>query len=111
MIFPFKVPNTISADISKYVGPVFNRAPSQDYISQKKIELECNADGLSFTQEDGYDFVKLLASYCEFTETPQIEEVALHLEEDITILHQGILNSICFCFPSGFVPTKKIGIK
>jgi hypothetical protein len=31
------------------------------------------------------------------------------LEEDLAILHKGKLVSICFCFPSGFIPAQKLG--
>jgi len=40
MIFPVKVPYTVSADITKYLSPAFNPIPSKSYISQKQGELE-----------------------------------------------------------------------
>ena len=36
MIFPVKVPYTVSADISKYQGAPFNVHPDQFYIDQNK---------------------------------------------------------------------------
>ena len=110
MIFPVKVPYTISADITKHVGQVFNPAPSKEYILQKKLEFNQYGDELSSTQSEGHVFVKALSAYCGFNETEKIEEVAFRLEEDVAILHKGILKSICFCFPSGFIPAKKIGM-
>jgi hypothetical protein len=44
MIFPVKVPYTISADITKYIGQVFNPAPSEEYILQKKLEFNQYGD-------------------------------------------------------------------
>jgi hypothetical protein len=110
MIFPVKVPYTISADITKYTGEVFNSKPSEEYISQKAKEISLYRDKLLHTQQDAYDHVRKLSIYCGFNETDKIEEVAFQLEEDIAILHKGVLKSICFCFPSGFVPASKIGM-
>ena len=110
MIFPVKVPYTVSADITKYQGPVFNSSPSTKYILQKKIELDDFASSICNTAIGAEDLVKRLSIFCGFSATENIKEVALQLEEDIAIIHDGILKSICFCFPSGFVPANKIGM-
>jgi hypothetical protein len=110
MNFPVKVPYTVSADITKYIGEIFNPIPSLEYISQKKKEITLYGDKLSHTQQDAYDHVRELSIYCGFNETEKIEEIAFQLEEDIAILHRGVLKAICFCFPSGFVPASKIGM-
>ena len=39
-----------------------------------------------------------------------LESLALAVEEDLAILHHGVLIAIAFAFPSGFVPTKKLGL-
>ena len=49
-------------------------------------------------------------NFCGFEETNDINEVALQLEEDIAIIHQGLLASICFCFPSSWVPSERLGL-
>jgi hypothetical protein len=110
MIFPVKVPYTVSADITKYTGEVFNSKPSEEYISQKAKEISLYRDKLLQTQHDAYDHVRAFSIYCGFNETAKIEDITLQLEEDIAILHKGELKSICFCFPSGFVPASKIGM-
>lgn len=110
MIFPVKTPYTVTADISKYVGPAFNTDPSEEYISQKRIELDRFGKDLFQTSLNASELVMALSRYCGFKETGQIEDIAMQLEEDVAILHRGILKSICFCFPSGFVPGKKIGM-
>ncbi len=110
MIFPVKVPYTVSADITKYVGPAFNSIPSEAYISQKKVELQSLGSQICNTEADAVEYVKKLSAFCGFNETEKIDEVALQLEEDIAILHNGMLKSICFCFPSGFIPAEKIGM-
>lgn len=38
------------------------------------------------------------------------ESLALGIEEDLALLHNGVLSAIAFAFPSGFVPTKKLGL-
>jgi hypothetical protein len=110
MIFPVKVPYTVSADITKYVGPAFNPIPSEAYILQKKVELQFLGSQICHTETDAGEYVKKVYTFCGFNETEKIEEVAFQLEEDVAILQKYILKSICFCFPSCFVPIEKIGL-
>ena len=101
-----KIPYTVTADIAKYEGEVFNKTPNLNYIKQKQTEL--NQSG--YTLPDALPLVKSLSEYCGFKETDDIKEIALQLEEDIAVLHNGKLVSICFCFPSGFDPSEKVGM-
>jgi len=104
-----KVPYNVTADMSKYDGAAFNTNPSQSYLSQKKIELDKLGPGLGYTLLDGFTLVEDLSRYCGFAPTNDIREIALQLEEDIAILYNGRLVSMCFCFPSGFRPNEKVG--
>ena len=47
-------------------------------------------------KKTGLDYYKILG----VDKTDSIKELALNFREDIAILHNGILESICFCFPS-----------
>lgn len=105
-----KIPYVVTADISKYEGEVFNTIPDSYYLSQKKIELEKLGPDLTFTMPEGYPLVEHLSQYCGLKKTNEIIEVALRLEEDVAILQDGRLTSICFCFPSGFRPADKMGM-
>ena len=108
MIFPVKVPYTISADITKYQGEAFNKSPNQYYLQQKTVELSV-MKGVFAQSPDISHAVRKASSFCDFTPFEHIEHFALQLEEDVAILIKGELAAICFCFPSGFVPADKIG--
>ena len=110
MIFPVKVPYMVAADMSKYAGPAFNHQPDQLYLDQKNIELNKFNSQVCATIPESNIYVQALASYCGFENTDNIRSIAVQLEEDVAVLHQGKLVSICFCFPSGFVPEEKLGM-
>jgi hypothetical protein len=50
-----------------------------------------------------------MGKFCGLDNVTDIRSTAMTLEEDLAILHKGKLVSICFCFPSGFVPAQKLG--
>lgn len=108
MVFPVKVPYTVSADISKYQGVPFNVHPDQFYLDQKKKEL-LHAKGVVEQLNGSGLYVKMASQYCGLGAIDQIDLLATHFEEDLAVLHKGQLAAICFCFPSGFVPAEKIG--
>ena len=110
MIFPVKVPYTVSADMVKYEGEVYNSRPSEMYLSQKRIELARFTSEVSATLPLAQEYINAMAGYLKMNHLKTIEDIALQLEEDIAILHNGELVSICFCFPSSFIPTEKIGM-
>lgn len=110
MILPVKAPFTVTPDMSKYTGPAFNNNPETGYLQQKKVELDIYGDEVCATLPDSDEFVQQLADYCGINEKKAISSIALQLEEDVAILHQGKLVSICFCFPSGFIPASKLGM-
>lgn len=110
MIIPVKVPFTVTADMIKYAGPAFNSNPDSAYLQQKKEELGIYGDEVCATLPGSDEFVQQLADYCGMNEKKDISSIALQLEEDVAILHQGKLVSICFCFPSGFIPASKLGM-
>jgi hypothetical protein len=110
MVFPVKVPYTVSADISKFEGQVFNPTPDLDYLIQKKMELERHDMDVAGAVPEAGSLVKRLAEYSGLPSTEDIRQLALLLEEDLAILENGILKAICFCFPSGFKPAEKLGL-
>lgn len=106
---PIKVPYKVTSDIQKYDGPVFNPNPDPFYLSNKREEISKLGNRILCTLPESKNLVFYLSQFCGFKPTEDIAEVALQLEEDIAILHRGKLVSICFCFPSGFDPSEKIG--
>ena len=110
MIFPVKAPFTVSADMTKYEGSAFNHQPDKFYLQQKNIELGKYGHQLCATMPGSNLFIQQLGNFCGFENTDDIQSIACHLEEDVAVLHQGNLVSICFCFPSGFIPAEKLGM-
>lgn len=108
MIFPVKVPYTISADITKYQGAPYNIHPSRYYLDQKLLEIK-NTHGIVAQLDGASDYIKSASTFCGLTPFDKINLLAMFLEEDVAVLHKGQLAAICFCFPSGFVPAEKIG--
>jgi hypothetical protein len=108
MVFPVKVPYTVTADITKYQGAPFNEHPGIFYLEQKQMEL-FQVPGVSVQLDEATQFVKMASTYCGNGDIDRIDVLANHFEEDIAVLHRGKLVAICFCFPSGFVPAEKIG--
>lgn len=109
MVFPVKAPYTVSADIVKYSGDAFNRHPDPSYLLQKKHELDAIGRDLTATAADAFPYVQMMGKFCGLDNAADIQSIAMTLEEDLAILHKGQLVSICFCFPSGFVPAQKLG--
>ena len=107
-----KTPYTTSPSMTRNNGEVFIRSPRKFYISEKQKELDTWGKSLYGTTEIAKDqgLVSKLAEFCGFKDTNDIKEVALQLEEDIAIIHQGILSSICFCFPSNWRPSERLGL-
>lgn len=110
MIFPVKVPYTISADISKYTGPAFAVDPDPVYISEKRNELTQWRTDSCGSEADASESIHQAAKFIGAAEVNTIESIALRLEEDISILQKGVVKAICFCFPSGFIPARTIGL-
>jgi hypothetical protein len=109
MIFPVKVPYLITPDISKYQGEVFNKQPDPSYLMQKKVALDRFGDQVLSILPSATDSINNICQYLG-KGTTDLKDLALQLEEDIAILRRGLLEGICFCFPSGFIPAEKIGM-
>jgi len=108
MIFPVKVPYTVGPDIVKYQGVAFNADPDPVYLLEKKKELELHVTHVCGTISN--DYLHHLNAFCGFDVNTRLPELCVRLEEDVAILKDGHLHTIGFCFPSGFYPTKKLGL-
>ena len=104
-----KTPYTTGPNMIRNTGPVFISSPDLDIIQKKKEELtKYNTD--LFGQIAGSEsIVERAARYCGVYSN-QIQDLALRLEEDVAVMHQGKLTAICFCFPSGFIPSQRLGM-
>jgi hypothetical protein len=108
MIFPVKVPYTVGPDIVKYEGAAFNIHPNSTYLLEKKKELEINDSYICGSINN--DYLHHLNAFCGFDLNTTLPKICVQLEEDVAILKDGFLQSIGFCFPSGFYPTQKLGL-
>ena len=108
MIFPVKVPYTVGPDIAKYEGAAFNANPDPGYLLEKKKELELHRTHVCGTISN--DYLHYLNAFCGFDIKTSLPQICTQLEEDVAILKDGYLNTIGFCFPSGFYPAQKLGL-
>ncbi len=108
MIFPVKVPYTVGPDIVKYEGAAFNIHPDPSYLLEKKKELELYGGHICGSISTNY--LHHLNAFCSFDLNTTLPQICAQLEEDVAILKDGFLQSIGFCFPSGFYPTQKLGL-
>ena len=104
-----KTPYTTGPNMVRNTGPVFISHPNQEIIQQKKIELEKHGADLWAQGPRVDQIVKKAAEQCNVY-TDDIIDLALMLEEDVAVMHKGRLAAICFCFPSGFIPSERIGM-
>lgn len=108
-----EVPYTTNPRMVKNQGPIFNPNPQSHYIKEKINQFSKFGNELyAETQECRIN--QLVEKFCELFSLPiknNIKDFALYFEEDVAILYRGYLSAVCFCFPSGWVPADKIGLK
>ncbi len=104
-----KTPYTTGPNMVRNTGPVFISSPDLKIINQKKKEIERFGTDLYGQQSDLNKVIEKAARYCNVF-TDNIVDLALRLEEDVAVMHQGKLAGICFCFPSGFKPSERVGM-
>jgi hypothetical protein len=109
MIFPVKVPYQVTPDMTKYQGAAYNSEPEPMYLTQKKQEMDRFGDQIISSLPSASTSISTVCSFLERKDLG-LKELALLFEEDIAILKNGILEAISFCFPSGFIPSQKVGM-
>ena len=82
--------------------------PDPAYLLEKKKELEVNEHQICGSIST--DYLHHLNAFCGFDINTTLPEICTQLEEDVAVLKDGFLQSIGFCFPSGFYPTQKLGL-
>jgi hypothetical protein len=89
----------------------FIEDPDPYIIAQKKHQLNLFWDKLFGITTDAISnqVVRRVSAYLDKPITGSVVELALNFEEDVAILHKGVLSAICFCFPSSWVPCSAIG--
>lgn len=106
-----KLPYTTRPQMVKNLFEVFNSTPDVKYIEQKIHQLNLFGREL-YGQTESATSTNLVSRVSTFLGKPvtnNIVELSQNIEEDIAILHNGILSAICFCFPSSWVPSTALG--
>ena len=108
-----KTPYSTSPSMKRNNGRAYNPSPEEYYLKEKIKELRAWGDDLygSTKTSKEENLVEKLSDFLGFQTTKDIRNVALQLEEDIAIMHKGLLASICFCFPSSWIPSQRLGLE
>jgi hypothetical protein len=106
-----KIPFTNNPSMVRYEGIPYNKNPNQHYIKQKKKELKHNKEKLIGESKISTDIElkKLVTTYIQVEKSLNLEELTLALEEDFAVMHKGKMELASVCFPSGWIPTNKLG--
>ena len=111
ILFPVKVPYSTAPDIVKFKDD-FKLTPISDRIRANKLkELEEFSSDL-FNEIRNYnliDCLKVINTKYNLPASTTILDLAMNVEEDIAILSSGKVIAICFCSPSGFIPSNVVG--
>ena len=105
-----KVPFSNNPSMQKYDGPLFNSKPDEKYLSEKHLQINKYGKDL-FGQTEQYessDLNKKVSQTLGLEETESLLETAMKIEEDLAVMHNGKLEAICFCFPSGWIPGREL---
>lgn len=106
-----KVPYTTRPMMQRRSGPAFRVPASVNYIEAKAAELVAWSDQITAQINDDHtgNLVQQAALHCGKPATASIQQLAMHFQEDIAIMHCGRLQAVCFCFPSGWIPAQRLG--
>ena len=105
-----KVPFSNNPSMQKYDGPLFNPNPDKKYLSEKHLQFKKYGKDL-FGQTEQYessDLNKKVSQTLGLEETESLLETGMKVEEDLAVMHNGKLEAICFCFPSGWIPGREL---
>lgn len=102
-----KVPYTTRPHMTRNDGEAFGKRPRDSVIREKQAMLSFYGEDLFGQTSDclSEGIVARVSKHLGFNETDSIVQLALNLEEDVAILHRGVLHAICFCFPSSWKPS------
>ena len=96
--------------MQKYDGPLFNTNPNEKYLSEKQLQLEKYGKDLygQTKQFENSDLNQKVSQTLGLEATESLLETAMQIEEDLAVMHNGKLEAICFCFPSGWIPGREL---
>ena len=106
-----KTPFTNNPSMQKYSGPLLKENPRKMYLDEKLLQISTYGEDLYGESEIFRDskLIELVCNKLEISSQKSLKDLSLLIEEDIAVMHNGKLEGISFCFPSGWIPSKAIG--
>ena len=106
-----KTPFTNNPSMQKYSGPLLKENPRKIYLDEKLLQISTYGEDLYGESEIFRDsnLIELVCNKLEISSQKSLKDLSLLIEEDIAVMHNGKLEGISFCFPSGWIPSKAIG--
>ena len=106
-----KTPFTNNPSMQKYSGPLLKKDPRKMYLDEKLLQISTYGGDLYGESEIFRDskLIELVCNKLGISLQKSLKDLSLLIEEDIAVMHNGKLEGISFCFPSGWIPSKAIG--
>ena len=106
-----KTPFTNNPSMVRHEGNAYNTNPNQSYLEQKKKELILHKGSLSGESElsKNKGLRNKVIDFIEAENSMSLEDLTLAVEEDFVVMHKGVMELVSVCFPSGWIPVKKLG--
>ena len=105
-----KVPFSNNPTMQKFDGLLFNQNPNKEYLLDKEAQFKKYGADLH-GQTKQFKNMNLNRKVTELLGSNQSDsffETAMKIEEDIAVMHSGKLVAVCFCFPSGWIPSNEL---
>lgn len=106
-----KVPFTNNPSMTRLEGGAYNKNPNQEYLLTKKKELDLKKEHLYGESElsTKLDLRKKITEYLEIEDNKSLLDLTMSVEEDFALMYEGNMEIVSVCFPSGWIPIKKLG--
>ena len=105
-----KVPFSNNPTMQKFDGLLFNQNPNKEYLLDKEAQFKkYGADLHGQTKQfKNMNLNKKVTELLGSNQSDSFFETAMKIEEDIAVMHSGKLVAVCFCFPSGWIPSNEL---
>lgn len=108
MYFPVTVPYKTSPVMNKNTELVYQKLDNFSHMIDKSYELNRWGEDLYGCRRP--DLVKHACLVLNLPITNDIVKFAMNFREDVAIMSSGVLEAICFCYPSSWIPSHRIGM-
>lgn len=108
MYFPVTVPYKTTPVMTKNTGTIYEPITDLSHVTSKTYELNKWTTDLYASRRP--DLVKKACEVLGLSVTDDIVGFAMNFKEDVAIMHKGVLEAICFCYPSSWIPRERIGL-